>query len=82
MFSKKADTDKFLIKSSFGEFICLADETLLDAARKNNAYIPHRCGLGTCGICKTEIDGEVVLACKFKPSSDCELNYREYANNH
>ena len=43
-------------------FEALADETLLEAARRNGLDLPHECGWGHCGSCKvTVVDGQTDL---------------------
>ncbi len=44
------------------QFDARADETLLQAARRNGLNLPHECGWGSCGSCKvTVLSGETGL---------------------
>lgn len=44
------------------QFDARADETLLQAARRNGLHLPHECGWGSCGTCKvTVLAGETEL---------------------
>lgn len=44
------------------QFDARADETLLQAARRNGLNLPHECGWGSCGSCKvTVLSGETTL---------------------
>ena len=47
------------------EFLCKADETLLDVLRDKLGLIGAKegCGTGDCGTCSTLMDGRVVCSC-------------------
>ena len=47
------------------EFLCHADETLLDVLRNRLGLMGAKegCGTGDCGACSTIMDGRVVCAC-------------------
>ena len=47
------------------EFLCQADETLLDVLRNRLGLMGSKegCGTGDCGACSTVIDGRVVCSC-------------------
>ena len=47
------------------EFLCQADETLLDVLRNRLGLMGAKegCGTGDCGACSTMMDGRVVCAC-------------------
>ena len=47
------------------EFLCQADETLLDVLRNRLGLMGSKegCGTGDCGACSTILDGRVVCSC-------------------
>jgi len=47
------------------EFLCQADETLLDVLRNRLGLMGAKegCGTGDCGACSTIMDGRVVCSC-------------------
>ena len=47
------------------EYLCQADETLLDVLRNRLGLMGSKegCGTGDCGACSTIIDGRVVCSC-------------------
>ncbi|MEO9575608.1 MAG: (2Fe-2S)-binding protein [Tateyamaria sp.] len=47
------------------EFLCNADETLLDVLRNRLGLMGAKegCGTGDCGACSTMMDGRVVCSC-------------------
>lgn len=47
------------------EFLCQAEETLLDVLRNRLGLMGSKegCGTGDCGACSTIMDGRVVCAC-------------------
>ena len=47
------------------EFVCEADETLLDALRDRLGFLGAKegCGSGDCGACSVTVDGRLVCAC-------------------
>jgi carbon-monoxide dehydrogenase small subunit len=47
------------------EFLCRADETLLDVLRNRLGLMGAKegCGTGDCGACSTIMDGRVVCSC-------------------
>ena len=47
------------------EFLCQADETLLDVLRNSLGLMGSKegCGTGDCGACSTILDGRVVCSC-------------------
>jgi len=47
------------------EFLCQADETLLDVLRNRLGLMGSKegCGTGDCGACSTIMDGRVVCSC-------------------
>jgi len=47
------------------EFLCQADETLLDVLRNRLGLMGSKegCGTGDCGACSTIVDGRVVCSC-------------------
>ena len=47
------------------EFVCDADETLLDALRDQLGYMGAKegCGSGDCGACSITLDGRLVCSC-------------------
>lgn len=47
------------------EYLCQADETLLDVLRNRLGLMGSKegCGTGDCGACSTIVDGRVVCAC-------------------
>lgn len=50
-------------------FDARADETLLEAARRNGITLPHECGWGSCGTCKvTLLEGETELCFAAAPA--------------
>ena len=65
------------------EITSFGDETILQAAKRNNVEIPHLCYLdkpsyradGNCRACMVEIEGERVLAasCIRKPSDNMKV---------
>ncbi|NQZ48625.1 MAG: 2Fe-2S iron-sulfur cluster binding domain-containing protein [Moritella sp.] len=77
MFSLIKRAKRFKIDSSYGEFSCKEGETVLAAANRNGVYIPHQCTVGTCNSCSCKINGLDVLACRYKPQSDCQLKYQD-----
>lgn len=48
------------IESLDQEVQCREDQNILDACLRNGIYLPHACGHGTCGTCKSDVlEGEV-----------------------
>ncbi|MDO5683781.1 MAG: 2Fe-2S iron-sulfur cluster-binding protein, partial [Propionibacteriaceae bacterium] len=48
------------IESLDQEVQCREDQNILDACLRNGIWLPHACGHGTCGTCKSDVlDGEV-----------------------
>lgn len=47
------------------EFVCEADETLLDALRDRLGFLGAKegCGSGDCGACSVMLDGRLVCSC-------------------
>ncbi|MFK7761677.1 MAG: (2Fe-2S)-binding protein [Roseobacter sp.] len=47
------------------EYLCQADETLLDVLRNRLGLMGSKegCGTGDCGACSTIVDGRVVCSC-------------------
>lgn len=47
------------------EFLCAAEETLLDVLRNHLGLIGSKegCGTGDCGACSVTVDGQLVCAC-------------------
>ena len=64
------------------EITSFGDETILQAAKRNNVEIPHLCykdgyrSDGNCRACVVEIEGERVLApsCCRKPTEGMKVN--------
>ena len=53
------------INGDHEEFVCEADETLLDALRDHLGLTGSKegCGTGDCGACSVMLDGRLVCAC-------------------
>ena len=55
-------------------------ERLLDVLRRAGLNISAPCGgLGRCGKCRAEVDGEEVLACRYTLTGDAAVTVRELA---
>jgi CDP-4-dehydro-6-deoxyglucose reductase len=59
-------------------FECGLDETVLDAARKNNIAIEHSCASGRCGVCIAPVVSGETFA--IKPEESLSLDSQEMGN--
>ena len=57
------------------EFPCYNNKTLLESIEENNLYVPNRCHIGTCGLCKTKL-----VNGKIKVINDIKVN-EEFIND-
>ena len=57
------------------KFPCYNNKTILEVVEDNNLYIPNRCYIGTCGLCKTKlINGKVKVVNDRRSKSDIDSN--------
>ena len=53
-------------------------ERLLDVLRRAGVLVPAPCGgLGKCGKCRAELDGESILCCRTRVTGDCTVRIEE-----
>ena len=57
------------------QFPCYNNKTILEVIEDNNLYIPNRCHIGICGLCKTKlINGKVKVVNDRRSQSDIDRN--------
>lgn len=56
-------------------------ELLSEILMKNQVPVEHQCGgMGTCKKCVVRVNGEEVLACRYRIHSDISVNFSEHNN--
>lgn len=57
------------------EFPCFNNKTLLESIEENNLYVPNRCHIGICGLCKTKLlNGKIKVINDRRNVNDIENN--------
>ena len=57
------------------EFPCYNNKTLLESIEENNLYVPNRCHIGICGLCKTKlVNGKIKVVNDRRNINDIENN--------
>ncbi len=57
------------------EFPCYNNKTILESIEENNLYVPNRCHIGTCGLCKTKlINGKIKVINDRRNINDIDNN--------
>ena len=57
------------------EFPCYNNKTILESIEENNLYVPNRCHIGICGLCKTKlVNGKIKVINDRRNVNDIENN--------